>query len=364
MDEGEIPKDFEEELFAGLESSNLRLSPIQTADLKEIARVNSRSKLQGTKGIYDVGDEIDEEHQEFVDDDTSGLEDSESEIEDDKFTSNEELSSKIDSRLGELLKDRKVTNPKQKNLVSELIADLSDENQEIIVAMGGKGAKGNQVYHWRASKTPSIGDKLKGGKGEEISLELEMKMLANVGLVGYPNAGKSTLLRAISRATPKVAGYPFTTLRPRVGMVDYEDYRQISVADLPGIIEGAHKNRGLGFTFLRHIERTNILCFVVSLSQLSGEPIKHFKSLLEELEHYQPGITTAKKSILVANKIDLGGIANENFEELRQFVDENQGVACPRMPVIAVSAKEGDNIHPFLKNLYEFMFIDDKKLIE
>jgi len=262
--------------------------------------------------------------------------------------------------LTDLLRNRKITDEKQRGLTSEVIADLTDEGSEIIVAMGGRGAKGNQAYHWKASRTEGFTDKLKGGEREEISLELEMKMLAHVGLVGYPNAGKSTLLRAVSRATPKVASYPFTTLRPRIGMVDFEDYRQISVADLPGIIEGAHQNRGLGFTFLRHIERTNVLCFVVSMSQLRGEPIKHFRSLLEELEHFQPGITTAKKSVLVANKMDLGDVAQENFEDLQEFVEDHEGVLCPRgIPLFPVSAREESGIVSLLKQLYEFVYLNE-----
>jgi len=328
----------------------------------EVANLNAR---KNEDGYIDQEDDLDEDlNEEFViDDDTSGLDESDScddvEEEEERIYPQDELQSKINGRLDQLLKDRKVTNEKQRKLQSEIIADLSNEGDEAIVAMGGKGAKGNQAYHWKASKNDAIKDKLKGGSAEEISLELEMKMLANVGLVGFPNAGKSTLLRTISRATPKVAAYPFTTLRPRIGMVEFEDYAQISVADLPGIIEGAHYNRGLGFTFLRHIERTSILCFVVSMSQLPGEPIKHFKCLLDELEHYQPGITTSKKTVLAANKVDLGEPALKNYEELQQWVEENEGVLCPSsMPIIPISAKKGDGIIPLLKKYYEYMYIN------
>ena len=361
---GEDPEAFAElpepgEEFDGFQNSHIRVDPMETIEFAEVANINARASATG-KQYVDQEDPDEDLDEDFVIDDSSGLEDSdtgESDKEGDiRVIPSDELETKIGSRVADLLRDRKVTSDKQKKLTSEVIADLSGEQTEIIVAMGGKGAKGNQAYHWRASKVEGFADKLKGGQREEISLELEMKMLANVGLVGYPNAGKSTLLRSISRATPKVAAYPFTTLRPRVGMVDYEDYRQVSVADLPGIIEGAHQNRGLGFTFLRHIERTNILCFVVSMSQLPGDPIKHFRSLLEELEHYQPGITTAKKSVLVANKMDIGEPAERNFAELQSFVEDNEGVLCPSMTLFPLSAKDETGLVPFLKKLYEFIY--------
>ena len=348
--------------FDGFQNSNIRVDPMSETTFDEVAHVNAKAHEQGKQFV--VQEDVDEDLDfDYVVDESSGLEDSDSDSGgegDTRIIPSQELETKVESRLTDLLRNRKITDEKQRGLTSEVIADLTDEGSEIIVAMGGRGAKGNQAYHWKASRTEGFTDKLKGGEREEISLELEMKMLAHVGLVGYPNAGKSTLLRAVSRATPKVASYPFTTLRPRIGMVDFEDYRQISVADLPGIIEGAHQNRGLGFTFLRHIERTNVLCFVVSMSQLRGEPIKHFRSLLEELEHFQPGITTAKKSVLVANKMDLGDVAQENFEDLQEFVEDHEGVLCPRgIPLFPVSAREESGIVSLLKQLYEFVYLNE-----
>ena len=257
---------------------------------------------------------------------------------------------------GKVIQEDEVKSEKEK-YIKKVIADLAEPGQEIIVAMGGRGAKGNQAYHWSVSKhRETFAPRAKGTLGEEISLELEMKLIANVGLVGYPNAGKSTLLRASTNALPKVASYPFTTLRPHIGVIEFEDYSQITIADLPGIIQGAHLNRGLGFTFLRHIERTNLLCFIISMAQNPGLPLDHFASLLYELEKYQTGITTQKKIVVAANKMDIGDIAQSNFDQLSAFIEENQGVKCPPAQVFPISAKSGSGVTPLLKHIHEQIY--------
>ena len=145
---------------------------------------------------------------------------------------------------------------------------------------------------------------------------MELKTIADAGLVGFPNAGKSTLISTVSAARPKVAPYPFTTLHPVVGIVEYEDYHRISMADIPGLLEGAHRNVGLGHSFLKHIERTKLLIFVLDMAGVDGrDPVNDLKVLRDELEHYMPGLGS-RSGIVVANKMDLEG-AEENLERLR-----------------------------------------------
>lgn len=232
------------------------------------------------------------------------------------------------------------------------VAELKEKGQRLVVARGGQGGKGNlsSIKILRESKllkheVPKIdneaafdldGNEISsnlGSLGSEAVLILELKSIADVGLVGMPNAGKSTLLGALSRAKPTVGHYAFTTLRPNLGNVNYEDF-SITVADIPGLIKGAHQNRGLGHAFLRHIERTKVLAFVVDLAAGSRGrqgilAWEQLKDLILELEHHQEGLST-RPSVVVANKIDEEG-ADEVFEELKRRV---QGV--PVYPVCAV----------------------------
>src|SRR3989449_10214345 len=183
-----------------------------------------------------------------------------------------------------------------------LLADLAEEGQRVLVAHGGRGGLGNARF---ASSTNRAPRKVQPGEpGDEKDLRLELKLLADVGLVGFPNAGKSTLIARISAARPKIADYPFTTLTPNLGVVRLSDDRSFVVADVPGLIEGAHRGLGLGHQFLRHLERTKVLVHLVDLSGASGrDPVDELNAVRPELELFQPELA-AKPQIVAANKID------------------------------------------------------------
>ena len=196
----------------------------------------------------------------------------------------------------------------------EFIADLDAPGMRVMVAKGGRGGRGNARFASSTNRVPRYCEE--GKPGEERACQLELKTIADVGLVGFPNAGKSTLLGAVSAAKPKVASYPFTTLNPVVGVVEYPDYQRILVADIPGLIEGAHDNVGLGHAFLRHIERTSVLCYVLDMGGVDGrDPLDDLDALKNELELYMPGLSK-RASMIVANKMDLEN-AEENLQRLR-----------------------------------------------
>ena len=196
----------------------------------------------------------------------------------------------------------------------EFIADLDAPGMRVMVAKGGRGGRGNARFASSTNRVPRYCEE--GKPGEERACQLELKTIADVGLVGFPNAGKSTLLGAVSAAKPKVASYPFTTLNPVVGVVEYPDYQRILVADIPGLIEGAHDNVGLGHAFLRHIERTSVLCYVLDMGGVDGrDPLDDLDALKNELELYMPGLSK-RASMIVANKMDMEN-AGENLQRLR-----------------------------------------------
>src|SRR5579859_3813542 len=184
----------------------------------------------------------------------------------------------------------------------ELVADLTEHGQQFILCKGGRGGLGNRNFATARRQTPRFAQP--GEPGEEGSFRLELRLIAEVGLVGYPNAGKSTLLTAISHARPKVAPYPFTTLHPQVGIVEYPDWHRLTVCDVPGLIEGAHKNVGLGHAFLRHIKRCKILVLLLDMAGTDNrKPWDDYKQLLAELELYDPSLLE-KPRLVVANKMD------------------------------------------------------------
>ena len=187
----------------------------------------------------------------------------------------------------------------------KLLADLVEDGDELLVAEGGKGGKGNPHFATATHQAPRYAEP--GGKGESLEVELELKLIADVGLVGFPNAGKSTLISAMSAARPKIADYPFTTLVPNLGIVQYRDYNSFVMADIPGIIEGAAEGRGLGLQFLKHIERTKVLAMLISAD--SEDIAAEYIMLLKEMEHFDPELLRKPRMILIT-KMD---IAPEDF---------------------------------------------------
>lgn len=218
----------------------------------------------------------------------------------------------------------------------ELIADLVEDGQEFVLARGGKGGRGNATFKSSTHQAPREFEY--GEPGEELNAELELKTLADVGLVGYPNAGKSTLISKITNARPRIAAYPFTTLTPNVGIVTYDDdFVRIRVADIPGLIEGAHTGKGLGHDFLRHIERCKLLILLLDMAGVDGrKPQDDYRQLLEELERYNPVILD-KPRLVVANKMDLP-VAKKN---LAAFKRKHRG------RVIEISAQEESGLEKF-----------------
>ncbi|KAK0094171.1 hypothetical protein PV326_011670 [Microctonus aethiopoides] len=223
-----------------------------------------------------------------------------------------------------------------RNSNGDILADMDEEGMMFIAARGGAGGHGNAFFASDTQQAPKIAEI--GAVGEENQYVLEIRSMAHVGLIGLPNAGKSTLLRAISRARPKVAPYPFTTVRPHLGMVLYDDYEQIAVADLPGLIEDSHKNRGLGIMFLKHAERCAALLFIIDLS--SNAPWEQLETLKYEIEQFSTHLSQ-RPQLIIANKIDLPG-AEENLNLLKQHVDA---------PIIPISAKMGTNVAVLLKQI-------------
>jgi GTP-binding protein len=227
---------------------------------------------------------------------------------------------------------------------AEEIADLSVSGQQFILCQGGRGGKGN--VHFKSSRNRAPREYTDGDPGEEGHFLLELRTIADAGLVGYPNAGKSTLLSKLSAAHPKVASYPFTTLRPMIGVVDFADFQRATIADIPGLIEGAHRNLGLGHDFLRHITRCRLLLFVIDMAGSEGRnPIEDLQHLRREIDLYDARLSQRPWSI-VANKMDLPA-AEENLAAFR--------VRFPSTEIVPISASEGEGITSLRKFLEQWL---------
>lgn len=209
----------------------------------------------------------------------------------------------------------------------ELVTDLTEHGQQFILSKGGRGGLGNRNFATAARQTPRFAQP--GEPGEEGDFLLELQTMAEVGLVGYPNAGKSTLLTAISRARPKVAPYPFTTLHPQIGIIEYSDFERLTVCDVPGLIEGAHQDVGLGHKFLRHIKRCKIIVLLLDMAGTDNRaPWDDYQALLKELELYDPAMLE-KPRYVVANKMD-EPVATGNLQKFKRKVRKT-----PVLPIAA-----------------------------
>jgi GTP-binding protein len=243
---------------------------------------------------------------------------------------------------------RATDDPPPKPVISladcELVADLDQENQDFILCHGGAGGKGNT--HFKSSVNRAPRQFTEGGLGEQGFYLLELRKIADAGLIGYPNAGKSTLIGKVSAAHPKVASYPFTTLNPVIGVVEFDGYKRAAVADIPGLIEGAHRNVGLGHDFLRHIVRCKLLIFVLDVAGSEGRnPIEDLGSLRRELDLYDPTLSQ-RHWMIAANKMDLPD-AEENLAILRtRFSDKT---------IVPIVAADGRGIEEFKAALRTFL---------
>jgi GTP-binding protein len=213
------------------------------------------------------------------------------------------------------------------------LVDLIRDGEEFVLCQGGAGGKGN--VHFKSSRNRAPRQYTDGEEGEQGYFLLELRTIADAGLVGYPNAGKSTLLRKLSAARPKVAAYPFTTLHPVVGVMELPGYRHATIADIPGLIEGAHRGIGLGHEFLRHITRCPVLIFVIDVAGSEGRsPVEDLQNLRKEIDLYDP-MLSSRPWLIVANKMDLPN-ANENLETLRE--------KFPKTSIVPISAANGEGI--------------------
>jgi GTP-binding protein len=229
----------------------------------------------------------------------------------------------------------------------EVLFDFTEDKQEWVICQGGKGGRGNQSFKTPTNQAPNTCTEGTPGQGCEV--ELELKLIADVGLVGFPNAGKSTFMSEVTYVPVKIAPYPFTTLRPNLGYVQLPNARRILLADIPGIIAGAHQNRGLGLEFLRHIERTKVLLYVIDTTGLEGRsPFEDFTVLQSELGSYEAGMLD-KPFLVVLNKMD----CEESAENAREF---RKRCLCDPSLIFEVSALTGEGLPELIKALTERVF--------
>ena len=224
------------------------------------------------------------------------------------------------------------------------IVDLTQDGQEFVLCRGGAGGKGN--VHFKSSRNRAPRQYTEGEEGEAGHFSLELRTIADAGLVGYPNAGKSTLLRQISAARPRVAAYPFTTLHPIIGVVEFSGYRRATIADIPGLIEGAHRGLGLGHEFLRHITRCRIFLFVIDVAGSEGRnPVEDLQQLRKELDLYDP-MLSQRPWFVIANKMDLP-CAEENLSGVRK--------KFPKIDIVPISAAKGEGIEKLKEKLEKWL---------
>jgi GTP-binding protein len=248
--------------------------------------------------------------------------------------------------IGTVVKDAKT---------NETLFDFTLPNQIFLAAKGGKGGRGNASFVSPTNRAPR---KFEPGKpGEERILILELKLIADVGLIGFPNVGKSTLVSKISSARPLIADYPFTTLHPHLGVVDVDEENSFVVADLPGLIEDAHKGKGLGIKFLKHVERTKMLVHIIDISPyIERDPIEDYHIIMNELKSFNP-ILINRPQILVANKIDLIKEEKDKYKlnKLNAFAKEKN------IPFIAISALKGIELKKLIKEIHSMLLFINKE---
>lgn len=233
----------------------------------------------------------------------------------------------------------------------EIMADIDTPDKQVVVLYGGKGGRGNRRFATSVNRAPREHEP--GEKTEPVAVELELKMIADIGLVGFPNAGKSTLLSCISNANPKIAPYPFTTRHPVIGQVEMPDFSTFLVADVPGLLDGAHRNVGLGHEFLRHIERTKMLLYVLDMAGVDGRnPVDDLKVLQNELELYLNGLSE-RAVFVIANKMDLPESA-DNLKELRKNLPKG-------LKVIPISAATDGSFDALKEKLQKALRAVEKK---
>ena len=221
----------------------------------------------------------------------------------------------------------------------EILADLTSAGERIVLFKGGRGGQGNARFATSTNKAPKFAQP--GEEGVEVWLRLELKLMADVGLLGFPSVGKSSFITKVSAARPKIADYPFTTLVPNLGVVPYKNYRSFVIADIPGLIEGAHEGAGLGLRFLRHVERTDLLLHILDLSWMPDrDPIREYQALNREMELFSEDLGQ-KRQIVVINKIDLPHV-RENLPTVLAWFDEEN------IRVFPISAATGEGIEPLL----------------
>ena len=282
-----------------------------------------------------------------------------------KFVVDEGLHTLIDLRYMKVIKGKKGENGRGKNqhgaaaedvvvkvpqgtVVTDLdtgfiLADLKNKNDEVIVAQGGRGGRGNTAFKTQSNPAPNYAEN--GEPGEEKMLKVELKLLADVGLVGMPSVGKSTIISCVSKAKPKIAAYHFTTLTPNLGVTKTKDGRSFVVADLPGLIKGASLGEGLGDRFLKHIERTRVIAHVIDMSGFEGrEPYEDYETINNELKAFNEKILD-KPQIIIANKMDMEG-AKENLEKFKTLVDKE---------VFEVSALSNEGLEDVLVKLADML---------